>query len=293
MKKWLLRISILLPALALASGALFYMAMRQQGFFRSPSYETERPVLPPLPRPTILLFSKTNGYIHKEAIPAAKVALQQIASQRGWALFTTDSSAIYNTEDLAKFDAVIWNNVSGDVLSEQQRAALQHYLENGGGFVGIHGAGGDRHYAWSWYARTLLKAQFVGHPLNPQFQQATLRIENHDDPIVQGIGDTWRREDEWYSFEQSPRAAGVKVLATLDESSYQPEIFGASLRMGPDHPVIWKHCLNEGRVFYSALGHTAESYDEPHYRSVLEHAIAWAAGIEAAPCAGSRSSTAP
>lgn len=284
MKKWLLRIVVGIVLLALLGGGLFYAAMRSQGFFRTPRYETERPALPDLPRPAVLLFSKTNGYIHKEALPAAADAFRQIARQRGWSMFATESSAIYNADDLARFDAVVWNNVSGDVLSPDQRAALQHYIESGGGFVGVHGAGGDRDYAWAWYPQTLLKAQFIGHPMRPQFQRATLHIENRDDPIVHDLGPTWVREDEWYSFEQSPRAHGVQVLATIDESTYSPQAFGASLRMGADHPVIWKHCVGQGRAFYSALGHTAESYAEPEYRRVLEHALAWAARIEGTGC---------
>lgn len=283
MKKWL-RILLVLLFVLLAGAALLYNAMRAEGFFRAPSYETERPTLPPLARPALLLFSKTNGYIHRDAIPAAQKAFRQIAAQRGWSVYLTDSSAIYNAEDLAKFDAVIWNNVTGDVLSTEQRAALQNYIENGGGFVGVHGAGGDREYAWSWYPQTLLKAQFIGHPMNPQFQRATLHIEHRDDPIVQALDATWSFEDEWYSFEQSPRTAGVQVLATVDENSYKPEVFGFSLRMGADHPVIWKHCLQGGRVFYSALGHTAAAYADDKYRSVLEHATAWAAGLEGEPC---------
>lgn len=284
MKKWLLRIASITLVLAVAGAGLFYAAMRSQGFFREPVYETERPAVPTLPRPAVLLFSKTNGYIHKEALPAAAEAFREIAGRRGWSIFATTSSAIYNDADLAQFDAVIWNNVSGDVLSEEQRAAFQRYIENGGGFVGVHGAGGDRHYAWSWYPDTLLKARFIGHPMNPQFQSATLHIENRDDPILQGLDATWTREDEWYSFEQSPRAHGVQVLATVDEATYQPEVFGFSLRMGADHPVIWKHCAGKGRVFYSALGHTAESYAEPKYRKVLENATAWAARVEGGDC---------
>lgn len=280
-----LKILLILLLILLAGAAVFYQAMRAQGFFRTPAYETERPALPLLPRPAVLLFSKTNGYVHREAIPAARETFGQIAAQRGWSLYSTDSGAIHNPDDLAKFDAVIWNNVSGDVLTTDQRAALQKYLENGGGFVGIHGAGGDREYAWPWYPQTLLKAQFIGHPMNPQFQRATLHIEHKDDPIVQGLGPTWSFEDEWYSFEKSPRADDVQVLATVDESSYKPEIFGFSLRMGADHPVIWKHCVQRGRVFYSALGHTAEAYADKQYRSVLEHATAWAAGIEGERCA--------
>jgi type 1 glutamine amidotransferase len=284
MKKWLLRILLGVASAAVICGALYYKIMRDLGFYRTPVYETVSPTLPALPKPAILLFSKTNGYIHKEAIPAAKTLMQQLANKRGWSLFLIDNSAINNPADLAKFDAVIWNNVSGDVLSNEQRSALQHYIENGGGFVGLHGAGGDPQYTWSWYPTQLLKAQFIGHPLHPQFQRATIRIEDNSDPIVQGLGATWQREDEWYSFARSPRGTGVHVLATLDESSYRPEIFGKSIRMGADHPIIWKHCLENGRVFYSALGHTAGSYREPNYQSVLEHAIAWSAGLEGSQC---------
>ena len=48
-----------------------------------------------------------------------------------------------NLQDLGKFKVVVWNNVSGDVLTEDQRAAFVSYLENGGGWVGIHASGGD------------------------------------------------------------------------------------------------------------------------------------------------------
>ena len=115
----------------------------------------------------------------------------------------------------------------------------------------------------------------------PQFQQATLRIEQPADPIVAPLGTEWQRTDEWYSFAKSPRAPDIRVLATIDESSYAPGEFfdGTSLAMGADHPMIWKHCVRKGRVFYAALGHTAETFAEPQYRGLLQRAIAWAGRI--------------
>lgn len=284
MKKWIVRILIILVALVLAGGGWYYKTMREMGFFRKPVYETSRPDVPALSHPAVLIFSKTNGFIHKDAIPAAKTLIEQLAKQNGWSTYFTDSGAIHNADDLAKFDVIVWNNVTGDVLTADQRQALQNYLQNGGGFVGIHGAGGDREYDWAWYPETLLGAQFIGHPMKPQFQTATVRIEDKNDPIMQGLGDSWSREDEWYSFARSARDSGVHVLATLDESTYSPKVFGKSIAMGADHPIIWKHCIKNGRVFYSALGHTAESYSEPKYQSVLTHAIAWGAGLEGDKC---------
>ena len=284
MKKWIVRILIALAVLVAAAGGWYYKTMRELGFFRTPVYETARPDVPALSHPAVLVFSKTNGFIHKDAIPAATAMLEQLAKQNGWSTYFTGSGAVHNAEDLAKFDVIVWNNVSGDVLTPEQRTALQNYLQNGGGFVGIHATGGDTSYEWAWHPETLIAAQFIGHPMYPQYQTATIRIEDKNDPIMQGLGDTWAREDEWYSFAHSPRGKGVHVLATLDESTYSPKMFGKSIAMGADHPIIWKHCIKNGRVFYSALGHTAESYSEPKYQAVIMHAIAWGAGLEGDKC---------
>jgi type 1 glutamine amidotransferase len=94
--------------------------------------------------------------------------------------------------------------------------------------------------------------------------------------------------EEWYSFKASPRAKGVHVLATLDESSYSPVGFGGQdIRMG-DHPIAWAQCIGDGRAFYSAIGHRPESYSEPHSVKLLEQGIAWAAGLGESRCSGGR-----
>ncbi len=252
-------------------------------------YETTPPQIPAnLPRPAILVFSKTNGFRHEEAIPPANALFAQFATEKGWGIFETENGATFSPEILAKFDAVVFNNVSGDVFTPAQRDALKAYIENGGGFVGIHGAGGDMSYAWDWYVNDLIGAQFIGHPLNPQFQQATVRIEDKTHPATAGLPDTVQRTDEWYSFAHSARKPGVRVLATLDEGTYSPKgMFGGDLKMGQDHPIAWWHCQGTGRALYSAQGHQAGAYAEPEYRQFLLGATEWAiAGKDcAAPAA--------
>ena len=248
-------------------------------------YDTVAPQLPAgLKDPAILVFSKTNGYRHAEAIPAANAAIASLAEKNGWSVFFTENGAAFNAADLSRFRATIWNNASGDVLNEQQKEAFRNYIENGGGFVGIHGAGGDFSYDWRWYVETLIGAQFIGHTLMPQFPPATIHIENHDDPATKTLPKDWVRSDEWYSFKKSPRAHSVTVLATLDETTYRPRMATKNIRMGADHPIIWKRCVGKGRAFYSALGHAASAYQEPNYVAVLQGAIAWAAGLEGSGC---------
>lgn len=249
-------------------------------------YETTPPSLPAeIKRPAILVFSKTNGFRHEEAIPAANALFAQFARDKGWGLFQTENGAAFRPDILARFDAVIFNNVSGDVFTSDQRQALKDFIERGGGFVGVHGSGGDRSYAWEWYVDHLIGTQFIGHPMGPQFQEATVRVEDRKHPATRGLPQTWRRTDEWYSFEKSPREKGYRILATLDERTYEPKgPFGQDLAMGKDHPIAWWHCIGKGRVLYSAMGHRADAYGESEYRKMLLGAVDWALRREGEGC---------
>ncbi len=234
-------------------------------------------------RLTLLLFSKTAGYRHTDAIPACERALREIAARRGWELFATENAAVFAPDLLARFEVVVGNNTTGDAWTAEQKSAFRSWVEAGGGFVGVHGAGGTRYEYWPWYQDVLIGARFGGHPMGPQFQVATVRVEDRDHPATRHLGETWAREDEWYSFESNPRERGVRVLATLDESTYDPSAWRGELRMGADHPITWSHCVGRGRSFYSALGHKGEYYAEPPFSRMIEGAIEWAAG-SAGPC---------
>lgn len=241
-------------------------------------HETVPPQVPAdLPRPAILVFSKTNAFRHEEAIPAASAMFKALAKEKGWGLFETENGAAFTPEILARFDAVVFSNTSGDVFDAKQQAAFKGFVENGGGWVGIHAAGDNSHEGWPWYVENVIGTHFIGHPLSPQFQLATVRVEDRSHPATAHLAPEWQRTDEWYSFDKSPRGKpGLGVLATLDEKTYKQEgPFGQNLSMGADHPIMWTRCVGKGRALYSALGHTAASFSEPEYRQALAGALEW------------------
>ena len=248
------------------------------GFVPNPVFDKEPPPLPAdLKNGGVLIFSKTNGYRDEPAMQASTAALAAICHARGWPFLATENGAVLNPEYLAKFKVVVWNNTSGNTLTEEQQGAFKTWMENGGSFVGIHGAGGDplNNYGhssateWSWLVDTLIGAQFVVHS---GIVPAEIHLEDPQSPLVKGIPALWKRSEEWYAFSASPRAKpGFHIIATVDEKTYNP----GRATMGDDHPLVWWHCVGKGHAVYSALGHAGRMYSEPLFLQLLDDMMAW------------------
>jgi len=250
-----------------------------------PFYDSTPPTLPlEMKDFSILVFSKTNGFPHSDAIASAVPAFEKMANKNDWSIYSTNNAAVFNKEQLKKFDLVIWSNATGRNLTDDQRADFRQYMENGGGFLGIHGTGDASHH-WDWYYKELIGANFSHHPLSPQIQEANLHLEcdSTSSYPCHNLPATFKRSDEWYVFFDNPRTSGFKVLYTLDEQGIEMSgnikylVDDKDFGMGEDHPIVWYKCLpNGGRTFYSAFGHTGESFQEPMHLEILEKGIQWA-----------------
>lgn len=216
---------------------------------------------------SLLVFSRTVQYRH-ESIPAGVQALSRLAAERGFRLRATEDASEFNDSSLAGYDAVIFLSTTGDVLDDAQQQAFERFIRAGKGFVGVHAAS-DTEYDWSWYGE-LVGAYFREHP---EPQAARVVVEDAATPATVGLPNPWQRTDEWYAFRSNPRPR-VHVLLSLDETSYSP---GAS-HMNGDHPIAWRHEYDGGRAFYTALGHTEESYADPLFIGHLAGGISWAIG---------------
>ncbi len=268
-----------LGVLALLMAGGVYLYLKEIGIIPRDVYETEPPVLPEFTRPAVLVLSKANGFVHVDALPAGEAMLRRIAEAKGWDIYLTANAATHNAADLANFRVVVWNNVSGDVLTTEQRADFRAYIENGGGWVGLHASGGDFSYDWDWYVDTLVGAQFVGHTMDPQFQDADVLVTEPVTDVTSHLESPWNvPQEEWYAFDSNVRDKGYEVLLTMDEDSYITKGSGLVGRdnMDGEHPIAWRHTVGEGRALYSAIGHQGATYDISEFQQLISNAMVWA-----------------
>ncbi len=229
--------------------------------------------------PKVLVFTKTGGY-HHASIPVGIKAIQDLGAKNGFEVDTTTDETKFNEDNLKKYASLIFLSSTGELLSGNQEIALERYMQAGGGFVGIHAAA-DAEYDWSWYTQ-MVGASFLSHP---DQQVATLVINDKTHPSTDSLPATWSRKDEWYNFRNINK--DIKVLISIDEKSYNGG------KNGDNHPMAWYHAFDGGRVFYTELGHTDESYADPLYLKHILGGIQYAMGENKADYSKAHSVYAP
>jgi cytochrome c len=218
----------------------------------------------------VLVFSKTKGWRH-DSIPAGIAALQKMAADNAFTVVATEDSETFTEAQLSGFNAIVFLNTSLDVLDDNQQLAMERFIQAGGGFVGIHAAAdteweGD----WHWYRR-LVGAVFKSHPNNPSnVQMARVDLEDENHPLAKSLPAAFEIADEWYDYRDWYEFN--KVLLTVDEKTY---VGGTH---GDHHPITWYHDFDGGRSFYTGLGHTAETFSNPKFITLLLGGLKYAVG---------------
>ncbi|MGB5819952.1 MAG: ThuA domain-containing protein [Saonia sp.] len=212
----------------------------------------------------LLIFTKTDGFRHA-SIADGVATFKDLGMANDFSVTQTENASDFTPENLQKYQLVVFLSTTRDVLKDDQQAAFENYIKSGGSFMGIHAAT-DTEYDWPWYGQ-LVGAYFNGHP---NVQEAAMDVLVKDHASTSHLADTWTRRDEWYNFRDINPA--INVLMNLDENSYDGGENGA------DHPIAWYHEFDGGRSFYTAGGHTEESFSEPDFREHLLGGVLYCLG---------------
>ncbi|HXJ41812.1 MAG TPA: ThuA domain-containing protein [Bryobacteraceae bacterium] len=227
---------------------------------------------PPAPPQKVLLFFSLG--VEADHMLFATDALKFFAEQadrHDFRVEATSNWADLNEENLKQYQLVVWLN---NFPPGAQQPAFQHYMENGGAWLGFHVAAyNDRNSRWTWFRQFLGGAIFGVNNWPPL--PAKLIVDDTESPITRGLPKTWvSPTNEWYAWRPSPRLdKNVKVFLTLDPAQYPLGIKGLITDKDPDVPVVWTN--TNFRMLYMNMGHGDKVFTSPVQNTLFENGILW------------------
>jgi uncharacterized protein len=195
--------------------------------------------------------------------PARSAAIvKEMLTGHGFNVRAEEGTSALADPQLAAIDLIV-PVVTMSTIEKPELQSLVAAVSGGTGLAGFHGSMCDSFRNEPDY-QFMTGGQWVAHPGNI--------IDYHidiagDDPIVRGIDGFAYRSEQYYMHVDPTN----EVLATTTFSGQHLDFIE-----GVVMPVVWKRRHGKGRVFYSALGHTADEFSVPPMRTIFERGALWA-----------------
>uniref|UniRef100_A0A7J3JPX6 ThuA domain-containing protein n=1 Tax=Ignisphaera aggregans TaxID=334771 RepID=A0A7J3JPX6_9CREN len=215
----------------------------------------------------ILIFTYNAGYRHSYITTAVEI-LTKLGERTGiFEVYATEDLEEFNENTLNSFDVVVFLT-SGEIpFSERQRNLFTEFIENGGGFIGVHNAA-DTLYSYTPYGE-ILGGYFHSHPWT---QEAVFIVEDPHHPSTKHLSKSFKVYEEIYVFKNWIGRNRTNVLISLDTSSVD---LSKSPKDAVEYPMAWCHSYRNGRVFYTAFGHQTKRWREEWFQKHILGGIAW------------------
>lgn len=199
----------------------------------------------------VLIYWKCEGFFHEGGIRMGNKAFELMGEKTGaYSVVISDDINMFEPEKLKEFDAVIFNNTTGQNFGEEKhRKALLDFVNSGKGIVGTHSSV-DNWYKWPEGA-AMLGALFAGHP----WGQCAVKLDDPNHPLAKAFGGKgfWMN-DEMYKMKEPYSREKLRVLLSFDMSRMN-EKADKDGRADHDNPIAWIQQVGQGRVFYCSFGH--------------------------------------
>ena len=224
----------------------------------------------------ILVLAESGGH-HIEFTRAAKPWLNQLAKENRLAVDYIEKTDMIDSTYLAQYQLFLQLDFPPYGWTEKASKAFEAYIARGkGGWIGLHHATllgeFDGYTMWTWFSDFMGGIRFKNYI--PTFASGEVSIEDSTHPVTKNVPTYFTIEkEEWYTYDKSPRK-NVKVLASVNENTYQPP---SEIRMG-DHPVIWTNPSMPARNVYIFMGHSPELFSDRNFTMIFKNSILWAMG---------------
>jgi uncharacterized protein len=223
----------------------------------------------------VIALAEPGQTIHQPFADAALRWLRETGPSEGFVVDYIRTTDPIDEAYLGAHDLFIQVNYPPYRWTPVAEAAFKKAMEEGTiGWVGFHHAsllGKFDGFEMSPFFHAFM-GRIVFKSYIADFATGVVHVEDAAHPLFDGLPAVFRIEnDEWYTYDRSPRP-DVHVLATVDESSYEPP---RTVKMS-DHPVIWTNPHVKARNVYFQFGHKKELFDSPTFTRLVLNAIRWA-----------------
>jgi len=229
---------------------------------------------PDAPRalPRVLFLTHSAGFMHDvvrrekpEQLAFAEARMVEFSKGRFEVDCTQDCARIKAAE-LARFDAVMFYTTGELPIPDAQRKEFIDWLKSGKAFVGVHCAT-DTLYQYEPY-QMIIGGAFDGHPWH---EKVRVTCEDTQHPATAHLGKSFEIVDEIYQFRNFERKP-LSVLLSLDTSSIDVT---KGKRADKDYVLSWTRKVEKGRLFYTALGHRPEVWQDERFQKHLLGGLDW------------------
>ncbi|KAM0787958.1 hypothetical protein ACM66B_006162 [Microbotryomycetes sp. NB124-2] len=242
--------------------------------------------------PRLLVFSRTLDYRH-DSIETATDALTSIGQQSGsFQVTATEDETMFRDDTLKDYAAIAFLSNSQalganaeQVLDQQGVQALNDWLAKGGALIGLHAGCACLFQTPSF--GVAMGSWFNYHPTisNVTFTKAQPHVS------TEMLPDRYTVFEETYNFLTDPRDVNATVILTPDPESYSdPEFATRGRYQGSPHPSAWYRDSTvdlangtaasqgsmTGRLWYTSLGHTIETWQSETHLAHVQAGIEWA-----------------
>jgi type 1 glutamine amidotransferase len=230
----------------------------------------DAPSTPATATAKLMVVTHTEGFRH-DSIAIAETTLRNLGASSG--LYQTefcrtggDVQTMLTPSHLATVDAVFFANTTGDLGIPDLHAFIE-WVSTGRAFLGAHSASDTYHNAPEYLE--MLGGEFLMHG---SIAEADIRVDEPSHPAVAHLAPRFRIADELYRFTRFNRP-DVTVLLSMDRI---PDDGVGRAGDAADLPLAWVKSAGSGRVFYTALGHREEVWQDARFQQHLREAIRWA-----------------
>lgn len=237
------------------------------------------------PTKRVLFFTKSSGFQHSvitrqnDQLGHAERILVEIGKKHGFEVVPSKDGRVFEPDQIGQWDAFAFYT-TGDLtqpgtdgqppMSPAGKQALLEAIRGGKGFVGFHCASDTFHSRGDRVDEyiTMIGGEFSGHGAQ---QSAKISVVDPRFPGASAFGSEFELLEEWYAqrnINDDLHVIMVQNTEGMEGADYQRA----------NYPMTWARKEGDGRVFYTAMGHREDVWENPNFQELAIGGLKWATG---------------